>query len=345
MIDEIPQTIDAVRHRYPQYPWNGPAADAILTKHAVPDKVAVLGSVPRQGRPDTRWNFPNTLYHALHWYCQQLQWDTSPGCKITAFALLCDFEAAAGVTLANTSTGECLTARSKLSTFIALLKRAETIHDAAWIPGTQCTCSALTPLGLQRQAYAYHGLPKPLVPNAFPLVCLHYQAIRAVDSSWDWVVPTPVNEPLCTVDLASSPPMTWANRLRESAGLEPTFKTAWSDKARDERIAKHNACAERKSLHVVKLCDPPVPVGLTGRDFSAWIQEVQCLVCTACSKLHKLKELGNITKDKCDGRPGRHLAEGEPLLKRLASEARNAATTRHTGGIEKIGRASCRERV
>jgi len=148
------------------------------------------------------------------------------------------------------------------------------------------------------------------------------------------VVPTPVNEPLCTVDLASSPPTTWANRLRESVGLEPTFKTAWSDKARDERIAKQNACVERKSLHVVKLCDPPVPVGLTGRDFSAWIQEVQCLVCTACSKLHKLKELGNITKDKCDGRPGRPLAEGEPLLKRLASEARNAATIRHTGGIE-----------
>jgi len=305
LIQEVPTTIEALRHRFPMFPWNRDVENYESFSHPLPPKFDILGSVPRDGRADTRWGYPNELYHALHWYLSTITWLRGARNRVTAFHLAVDFEAASGRRLANNSTGVCLTARAKVSTFIAMVSRVGAMHSVDWLPGAKTNSCDLHILGLQRQAYAWDCWPNFLVPEAFQHVALAYQGIRTTEPSWDWEPPCHANEPLMPAPNASDlgdVPRTWANKLREAAGLEKNFKTAWADKARDEAIDKHNAVNNCKR-HQVKLMDLQVPLALVGRDFSAWMRQVDALLCLRCGATTSIKDIDKFLKAACSDVP------------------------------------------
>ncbi len=199
------------------------------------------------------------------------------------------------------------------------------MHGASWLPGSRTKTCDLHIIGLQRQAHAWDCWPTFMVPEAFQLVALAYQAIRTTEPSWDWEPPCHTNELLMPAPNAcdhGDVPRTWANKLREAAGLEPTFKTAWADKARGEAIEKRNAVNSSKR-HRVKLIDLQVPLALVVRDSSAWIRQVDALLCLTCGATASLKSFDGFCKDECREVP----AEISTLKRRKTLAASQGATT------------------
>jgi hypothetical protein len=281
---EVPSTVQQLKDRWPEFPWDPPTA---AVPFALGDAPLSLRAAAR-GLAKREWGFGLPLARALRWYFHGLEWQDDHPCSF--FELMVDFLASTHTPLTHKARprGKHASAKDLLSMFTAAVRALPAIAGGMPVhPATLCKSSHLTLFGLQKQANCLTHRPKFRCPDQLHLVFLHCLTAINPHGKWDWDLPLFTNDPLWTDPDAGGPLQSVGNLARVQAGLVPTHKTAAVDAAREARLSAHNQAGHGHDVHI----HVPAPPAMDAKAFAAWWPKSVQVRCARCAAHRPLRLL------------------------------------------------------